>query len=336
MKSLLFTCCLLALFGQAEAQVPDNAPWCPPGATWTYEHVAMSYSNYYVFRYTGDTVIQGMTAKTMAVTNVFYGFAGPNGQGAYSGATYRGSEYYRQSGDSIFWWAGGQFQLIYRLNAQVGDRWVVRNPREVCGNYPQYPAQDTIKVRSVRKDTINGRIYDVATARSDSGYYILGYGASNYAEFRGEINSGIGSLQTPYPMLSTEKCVALATGGGSVSDAGRFFRLACYSDNIRGTVNVSFGTSQGCSNIAALATAVSNIKLNEIGIRSWPNPVRESLHLEGVAPRTTYLLTDLSGRVLQRGGLSNGSFSTAALQAGIYLLQVQSRSQSAVLKLLKQ
>ncbi|TCJ19144.1 T9SS type A sorting domain-containing protein [Flaviaesturariibacter flavus] len=334
MKKLL-PLLLLFVAGKARAQMPDNAGWCPPGATWTYQYNSMQLANYYVFRYVGDTTIEGLLSKVLSVTNVAYGYLGPNGQGYVSGASYKGSEYYRQSGDSIFWWAGGQFRLIYRLHSQPGESWVTRNPRETCTGYPQYPAQDTIKVRSVRKDTINGRIYDVATMRSDSGYYILGYGGRTPDQFRGEINSGIGSLQTPYPMLSEEKCAMLATGGGPITDAAKFLRLTCYSDNIRGTVPVVNGAAQDCAYIAALATSVSSVTLKELGIRSWPNPAGDAVYLQGVPTRANYYLVTIDGRTVRSGTLQNGPLQLIGLAPGVYLLQVQARDKRAVLKLVK-
>ena len=327
---VLFTISCLA----AQAQSADNAPWCPPGATWIYQHVAMQNENYYVFRYTGDTVIQGLTSKVMTVTNVVFGYAGPNGQGAYSSAAYRGSEYYRQSGDSIFWWTGSDFQLICRLHPQAGDSWVVRNPRDVCSLSTQFPAQDTIKVRALQKDTINGRIYDVATLRSDSAYFILGYTYTPFGNFSGRIRSGIGSLETPYPLLNMEKCAAMA--GTSITDAGRFYALICYSDDIRGSVPMNPAPGRSCSGILALTTAVSSISAHKLVWTVGPNPVRNELRVYGTGSRAQYTLRNTDGRSLATGTLQNGTLDVSRLAPGIYLLEVYEKQRRAVLKVLKQ
>ncbi|RYY94167.1 MAG: T9SS type A sorting domain-containing protein, partial [Chitinophagaceae bacterium] len=205
------------------------------------------------------------------------------------------------------------------------------NPRDVCGPYTPYPAVDTFKVRSLVKDTIDGRIYDRIRATSDSDYYNFGIPNGN----GGYILSGIGSLESPYPMINVNKCRAMA-GLGPITDEGRFFRLACYSDNLRGTVDVSYGTGPGCGNIIALSTAVSTVSLKEIGIRSWPNPVRGALFLDGVPARATYTLTSLDGKTIGAGILRNGALSTSRLAPGLYLLQVQWKDRRAVLKLVKQ
>jgi hypothetical protein len=323
MKSLLFTCCLLALDGQAEAQVPDNAPWCPQGATWTYRYFSMTSQSYYRFDYTADTVINGFTSKKLSRTGIFFIAPVPGYPPIVSHA---GQEYFRQSNDSIFWWNNGQFQFIYNFAAQVGDNWVTSNSRSTCTT-PGFPLQDTLRVRGLKKDTLNGRIYTRILASSDSGYF-----------YTGPVLRNIGSLLSPYPLMDEGKCF-LMSHPGAAYDNGSYTELLCYSDNIRGSVPLYNNgvVNPNCPMLSSyFVTAVSNRELDTHGWKAGPNPARDRIQVFGAGARARYRITDLNGRLLASGAVLDGYVQTTMLSPGIYLLHIDSKGQSAVLKLLKQ
>ncbi|RYY40715.1 MAG: T9SS type A sorting domain-containing protein [Chitinophagaceae bacterium] len=323
MSKLAALILILFLTDRAGAQVADNAPWAPPGATWIYRKTGPSPTSYYRYNYDSDTLIDGRPAKKLKLTILF--FAGPPGfpPSVAAGST----ECYYQSNDSLFWWNAGQFQFLYDFGASAGDRWVERNSRyQPCAD-PAFPPQDTLKVRTLRADTLGGRIYTRLEVRSDSQYFQTGAVLRN-----------IGSLLSPYPLKNEGKCFLMQHPDGAY-DPYEFDQLVCYYDNIRGFVPVftMSGTAPDCNSLSNYILATlpeAPFRLN--GWSAVPNPVRNSVRVSGAGAKAQYRIITMDGRVLRAGLLGSGMISTADLAPGMYLLEVVERERRSVQKLLRQ
>ncbi|RYY85850.1 MAG: T9SS type A sorting domain-containing protein [Chitinophagaceae bacterium] len=323
MKKFILFQLLLFVVLACTAQVADNAPWCPPGATWIYRKSGMSPTSYYRYNYDSDTLIAGHIARKMKVTVIL--FIGPPG---YPPAVSAGTpEYYYNSNDSLYWWNGGQFQFLYNFAALAGDRWVERNSRYTSCSAPGFPLQDTLRVRTVTPDTLGGRIYTRLDVRSDSQYF-----------HTGPVLRNIGSVMAPYPVMNQGKCFLMQHPDGAY-DPYEFDQLVCYYDNLRGFVpvyNMSF-SGANCNSLSNyILAAAAAPSFDAFGWRAGPNPVRNELRVTGAGSGAQYRLCSNDGRLLRAGRLGAGTIHTTGLAPGIYLLELQEKEHRAVLKVVKQ
>jgi hypothetical protein len=60
------------------------------------------------------------------------------------------------------------------------------------------------------------------------------------------------------------------------------------------------------------------------GIKIYPNPVTDALHIEGIQPATTIQLFDVTGRLVATATAqqATATISTNTLAAGTYILQL--------------
>jgi hypothetical protein len=59
------------------------------------------------------------------------------------------------------------------------------------------------------------------------------------------------------------------------------------------------------------------------GVLVYPNPVREVLHVTGVAINTPYQILDVQGRLWDEGTIENQIIHMQHIPAGFYLLKVK-------------
>ncbi|GEM_PF-594855 len=103
---------LLSFTGTAQPQ-----DWCPPAAVWVYHYGGLWGVDYEAeHRYLGDTLIGGLTAHHIAVTNQGLGFGGQ----PFTSTT---DEFTLADDGVVYMRNGSQWDTLYWFGAQVGDRW---------------------------------------------------------------------------------------------------------------------------------------------------------------------------------------------------------------------
>jgi len=73
-------------------------------------------------------------------------------------------------------------------------------------------------------------------------------------------------------------------------------------------------------------------------VRTYPNPVKDQFHINNLQEKSDYKLLNVNGALVESGTFIEGanSISMSNLESGIYFLQLQSKSESRTLKLIKE
>lgn len=142
---------LLCLFIALHANLTFSqvAPqFSPAGAEWHivfYSPGIIPTRGFDHYRYVGDTLIQGKTAKVLLIDMVLFPLSGPN---IPTDTFDLGAEYFLQSGDSVFVWRDNSFKFLWRTNVVAGQKFYVE---KASGGYYE------IKVDSVKTVLMNGQ-----------------------------------------------------------------------------------------------------------------------------------------------------------------------------------
>jgi hypothetical protein len=166
---------LLAAVGGLLAAQPGHAQtataWCPPGATWQYNVLALGGTSQVTLRYLGDTLVGGHQAQRLRYND-----------------SSMPTKYVRVSNDSVYSWHDGRYILLYRFDARPGDSWqtYAGHAYDIC---PQMPV--TLTVDSVGTQVMGGRAVRWLTVR---------VGASTQAG-GGRIYEGIGGISGWHPYV---------------------------------------------------------------------------------------------------------------------------------------
>ena len=94
--------------------------------------------------------------------------------------------------------------------------------------------------------------------------------------------------------------------------------------NATGTFTL-IGYANGQSDTAAVTVEVNGIGITECfeDFVLYPNPAHRIIHITGVLEGTAYVLTDLSGRMMDQGLLENRSLPVGHLPNGTYILVIE-------------
>lgn len=112
--------------------------WCPPGATWTYEHSnGWTHEGFARYTYVGDTIITGQSAQIISMHAE--GYDAPMQQ-AFSWDL--GPYFTSVNGGLISLWTGSTFDTLYHLDAGIGDHWQVYVP-DGCTPWLTFTVTDT-------------------------------------------------------------------------------------------------------------------------------------------------------------------------------------------------
>jgi len=92
-------------------------------ATWTFEFYEFGFFGYKTVAYEKDTLMQGLEWQKFQITGLNL-VSGPNPPTGPNIAVPLGTMYLHTRNDSIFWVDhNNQIQLLFDLNAQIGDSW---------------------------------------------------------------------------------------------------------------------------------------------------------------------------------------------------------------------
>lgn len=301
----------------SNAQVIDNAPWCPSGATWTYIRGAVFGEIYVQLEYEKDTVIDGIVTKKLSTREIEY-YSDPNDPlNNYSRSEYPigGAEFYYESNDSIYWYHNGGFQFLYDFGASVGDEWRVEDGEPY--GCPTPVGGDTFVVDSTNTKVYDGRQFDAIHGSMNGNNWVLG----------DLIVKNIGSLNAPFPQPGTN-CTVLHGSAGSLGG------LNCYYDDIRGFV--SFGSRRDCQEMITPIHKIPNNNLaeNQANWKIYPNPTNRLLQVEwtdyskaATVGEIQYTLYNISGqKLLQTIDEVNTILDISHLSSGVYFLTLSDQS----------
>jgi hypothetical protein len=321
---LFLSLCISLLGFTAQAQTPDNYPWCPSGATWVYERATQTDKLYTVYQYTKDTVIQNMTAKKILNYKAHIFLPNPFTPLYHRYNSDSSFLYLRESNDSVFIYFNNVFKFMYNFSANVGDTFISgrRTPLECTFQTPNITLDDTLVVTSITPNYVVGN----STYKR---FYLTSKGRWDY----GPIINKIGGFFSFVPSPSQNNCFLEMGYGG----------LVCYSDDLRGSVPFSSTSLTQMGGMNACNYLISS--LDELAEGSgqrltvYPNPANTSITVSNLKAGEAYAYTllDLNGRILAESTNSTlSAIDISHLQEGVYLLKVQAANHFVTLKFLKQ
>ena len=303
MKRLLLLFALTPFWQMSFAQTD----FCLPGAKWMYESVGTGQNppRQSTYVYVGDTVIDGFS-DVRIVKEELRGFN-------LWGDTYYQEDwsYSRQSGDSVFQFVEGSFELAFDLNVGVGDTRVVYFSADQCYNL------DTMLIENV--DTINYqgellRRYHYKLLVEDQLSQIQGPGFAGLSESIYVERIG---FMIDHPVLNGFRCE-----GNLISeyDARNFL---CYTDNELAA------TYPDTCNLFLDAVERENQEL-EISV------IHNQLQIQN-GQNSTLRIYDILGKELYRTTIhsDNESMDVNLLPNGILMVVVESQESRFTKKVVK-
>ncbi len=274
--------------------------WSPAGAHWTYSYYGF-FPGYVEVLYTGDTVIEGQTAKILSKT--FHGID----WSMTVVSNNIGKEYTYENNGVIYLRYQNQWDTLYHFNAQIGGHWrMAKQPfTSVC------PDNSRLKVLATGNKTINNetRKYVVVDFCNPD---LSSLGIQDTIV---ENIGFIGSYFLPYDQFD----------GAVDGNEGGPFR--CYSHDNFSTYAPHF--SGACDYIVGVNELSSTFAI-------YPNPVQGEIHLaeDFVSRFTHYSIYSLDGKMYQTGPISP-SINIHQLTSGNYFLEIANANQKQFAKILK-
>ncbi|OJV28417.1 MAG: hypothetical protein BGO32_06210 [Bacteroidetes bacterium 37-13] len=299
----------------------DNAPWCPPGATWIYKQNSQTYDYYIKLAYEKDTVINNVNTKKLIASSIsFMGIEKWQGRSE----NIIGYEFLAESNDSIFWYDKimEKFNFLYSFNPQVGDTFIVGNSRIRCLTDSTFPTFDTLYVTSTETRVYENRLYNSYNTSMDRNLFL------------GPVLSKIGGLTKPFPEVNYPQC----------SYYSGFEELICYSDSIRGSISFSTQSFMGHTQCHMIATSISELPLQgkkDNAYLLYPNPANSMLNIVNLGNKQIRQISiyNTSGSLMFESNeidKINSSIDVTHLSNGLYVIKIaENDGNSSVYKFLK-
>ncbi len=275
--------------------------WSPSGANWKYSYNGF-FPGYVDVMYSGDTLIDGQSAKTLTKT-----YNGMDWSMAVISSAI-GKEFTYENNGVIYLRYQNQWDTLYHFNAQVGDHWrMAKQPIvSVC------PENSRLNVMAIGNKIINNEtrkyvVVDFCNPDLSS----LGWGQDTIVE-----NIGfIGSYFLPYDQFE---------GAVDGSEGGPF---RCYSHDNFATYAPHF--SDACDFIVGLDELSSTFNI-------YPNPVQDEIYLstEFSNAFTDYTIYSLDGKMQQAGPILE-MIPLNHLTSGNYILEISNSKQKQFARVLK-
>lgn len=274
--------------------------WSPSGANWKYSYYGF-FPGYVDVLYSGDTLIDGQTAKILSKT-----FHGIDWSMAVISSSI-GKELTYENNGVIFLRYQNQWDTLYHFNALVGEHWrMAKQPTtSVC------PDNSRLKVLATGNKTINNETRK---------YVVVDFCHPDLSSLGVQDtiveNIGfIGSYFLPYDQFD----------GAVDGNEGGPFR--CYSHDNFATYAPHF--SGACDYIIGMEELATTFSI-------YPNPVQDEIHLstEFSSAFTRYTLYSLDGKMQQAGPISE-TIPLNHLRSGNYILEISNSTQKQFAKVLK-
>jgi hypothetical protein len=288
----------IQLFGQFE--------WAPIGAKWYYsKNEGMSPPNvgYVKIESIKDSLFKGEIVRVLKKTYF-----------SSEGDTVNWDNSYTfERNDTIFYWAGNSYMVLYNFMADVGEMWTVYSKEyNPCG----IDSNGIIKIDSVGKQTFNDHELNyLFTSPNDTSIWNLG-----------KIIENIGSTSYMFPL--SKDCGIF----DFMDIAGP---LRCYQDNQLGKINF---LDLPCDTLIDLISEIGRNKINEIKV--YPNPTHDIVQFEfGGTKIVKIKIFNLFGSIvlIQKLSGSNHEISFYPYPSGIYFLRLEDNNGNFYLsKILKE
>lgn len=265
--------------------------WCPPGATWTYDHAGfVGLQGYSVMTYTHDTVLDGQVGQLIDLYTVGLNFDQQVDTLVWPSPGY----ITRSSGDQVYVWSdfAQSWDTLYNFDVVPGDEWLPPHAQpSLCGGPEFGDAVQVLDTGTVVIDGLSLRWVDV-----QCGFY------------DGRVTERLGwSLG----LVIFEGCWV------PECDCG----LRCYQDSAINYVRPGLATP--CEHLDQ-ATSVKEPG-GAVPVRIVPNPGTTHFTLEFPPGPHTINLFDATGRrvLQQRTTDARAVIDTQALPAGLYRITVR-------------
>lgn len=98
----------------------------------------------------------------------------------------------------------------------------------------------------------------------------------------------------------------------------------------------TFGAGVYTAYVQSLNENVPEEDLLQAKITAYPMPVKNILHFDPVQPASTYLISDMQGRIIYKGTMPNNAINTSDLNPGMYVLQLEQKNGKQVLRFVKE
>ena len=267
--------------------------WCPPGATWTHQILALAIEGHVTRTFVGDTIFQGLSAQQIHETGQLISYFPQTDTTVLDGSIFTSLQ-----GDLLLIWTymgpTPAWDTLHRFDALPGDRWFPPGADQVCNN----GIEGMLSVMDTGHVMIDGlvlRTWDLA--------YLDATGEEAWSA--GQFIERIGYNGSFIPLPGG--CIIVEYGEG----------LNCYSDD-----DISYIAPNG-PEVCHLTTSTREI-LPIQGFDLHPNPGTDHFTMQ-LPPDDHHLeIFDQLGRsVIQLDGISDRAvIGTISLPPGIYTVRI--------------
>ena len=290
-----FLIVFLSFSSQAQTWVENNA-------VWHYDFWNIAMGGFYKISYTNDTLMNGVTAQHLKHERYVFVQNGPGGPIIQNGPPTTWDNYTYQSGDTVFWWDGNQFEILFDFGAQIGDSWMIAS---TAPSWSDPMCQDTsfVEVVNTGIETINGGNYRFIDLEG-VGYSPIGlYG--RYIERFG----GPGYI---FPWYRTCDSMTVAELD--------MLTFKCFEDDSFSLYNPS---GQDCEYYLTHLGASEQVDLS---ISIYPNPVSRDLHVTLPGEFELIIYDLLGNKMLQMKSLDNIVLDLSQYNNGFYYIDISQNS----------
>ncbi|MCK9422691.1 MAG: T9SS type A sorting domain-containing protein [Bacteroidales bacterium] len=258
--------------------------FAPIGAKWTYDQGTFNpdLTTYQTIESISDTMINGIPCKKLMKISRLSGIPDTSYLYAYSVT------------DSVFFFAGNDFHLLYDFSALPGDTITL-------GFYTTYNGSPLkMVIDSTGTININGQIKTLQYVSCGDGIII---------EFGGIVIDGIGNIHFMFPRLD------LSLDGP----------LRCYEDTNTGLFINPYHYNNGWNfqDCDQIITGIDE-PVTTSNVVIYPNPATQFLEITNLDRSTEYKFMDIQGRSVKSGVVFPSELvNLNDLPGGLYLLHLQ-------------
>lgn len=307
MKKLFLLFLLECFVLGSKAQIIDNAPFCPPGATWIGYINGFGADYKAVYQYEKDTVIVGLPCKKIKSSLITIFSSSSRGVTSYP------PEFWRYENDSLTAWNGTYFEFWGAYDSTLGKQYVVENQSARCriSTVPN-SVQDSFFILGRRDFTDRGITYLGCKYQSTGGKF-------KDFEFRRRIGLLNGLFPTPNPTYCN----------GVVSSKVNGIEGVFYFDNIRGFPTAF--TARDSAYYHFILTSVEEVigkAAQKIEVNIYPNPTKDVFQIVGAEQLKSIELIDINGKTVLKKSVDLNSIDISPLINGLYIVRYYGKDDS--------
>lgn len=297
--------------------------WPAPEAVFVYKKLGVVVQPkddvFHTLTLIKDTIVNNITASQLELRRIII-YKDPSGVPLDTTDEFLRYEYLYEDQDDVFWLREGQFVLLFKFNASIGDQWEILKDPLLYHACDSTSILDTIKVISESTLQFYGNSYDITWMESQGGLW-----------FQSHILDGIGPMAHPFPYpIDSDSCVI---PGSNINIWGT---LECYYDTIRGFTELGQSGNDCTSIVSKTKRDRGKITPNSV-IKYYPNPVTDLLYLELDRNKNyTIMIYDIAGRLIKQiPSFNNKTINCSDLQRGFYIVSLISENEVISFKMLK-